>query len=68
MLWRRPLTLLLSDGGVLAVGERAGLARAQPGDVVLITTEVLTLGPEEGEQSTRDKQTEREEFSGLAST
>ena len=47
------LTLLLSDGGVLAVGERTGLPRAQPCDVVLMTTEVLTLRPEAGEQSTR---------------
>lgn len=41
----RGLTFLLPDGGVLAVGERAGRAVAQTRDVVLIPAEVLTLGP-----------------------
>lgn len=44
--WRRHVvTFLLSDGGVLAVGQRTRRAVTQPGDVELITTEVLTLRP-----------------------
>lgn len=39
------VTFLLPDGGVLAVGQRAGRAVTQPRDVVLIPTEVLTLCP-----------------------
>lgn len=39
------VTFLLSDGGVLAVGQRTRRAVTQPCDVVLITTEVLTLRP-----------------------
>lgn len=52
--WRRHVvTFLLSDGGVLAVGQRTGRAVTQPCDVVLITTEALTLRPEDTKK-TRD--------------
>lgn len=48
--WRNSLqadvTLLLPDGGILAVGQRAGRAVAQTREVVFISTEVLTLGPD----------------------
>lgn len=38
-------TFLLSDGGVLTVGQRTGRAVAQPCDVVFIPTEALILRP-----------------------
>lgn len=42
------VTFLLPDGGVLAVGQRAGGAVAHPSDVELIPTEVLSLRPAAG--------------------
>lgn len=47
----RRYTLLLSDGGVLAVGQRTRWAVTQAGDAVFITTEVLTLGPENRDEN-----------------
>lgn len=42
------VTFLLPDGGVLTVGQRAGGAVTHPGDIELISTEVLTLRPARG--------------------
>ena len=33
-----------TDGGIARVGERAGLAVAESGDIVLVSTKVLLLG------------------------
>ena len=68
------LTLLLSDGGVLAVGKWTGLPRTQPCEVVLITTEVLTLRPgveceqRREREKQKNKRTGSEELSGLPFT
>lgn len=42
------VTFLLPDGGVLAVGQRAGGAVTHPSDVELIPTEALSLRPAGG--------------------
>lgn len=49
------LTLLLPDGGVLTVGQRAGGAVAHPRDVVFVATEALALGPDERRRWVRAK-------------
>lgn len=53
----RALTFLLPDGGVLAVGQRAGGAVAEPGQVVLIAAEALRLRPanDEGNTARRER-------------
>ena len=49
------LTFLLSDGGVLAVGQRTGGAVAHPGDVVFVPTETLVLGPDDKDNIGKNK-------------
>lgn len=51
------LTFLLPDSGVLAVGQRAGGAVAEPGQVVLIAAEALRLRPanDEGNAARRER-------------
>lgn len=46
-------TLLLSDGGIARVGERARLPTAEPGDVVLVLAEVLGGRPEVRREQSR---------------
>lgn len=52
---QRNVTFLLSDGGVLAVGQRTRRAVTQPRDVVLITTEALALCPERRKKNTESQ-------------
>lgn len=54
-MWIWKVTFLLSDGGVLAVSQRTGRAVTQPCDVVFITTEFLTLRPEQRDEREEEK-------------
>ena len=44
---REALTFFLPDGGIVTVGQRAGMAVTQACQVVLIATELLRFGPEQ---------------------
>lgn len=46
---------MFTDGGVARVGERARLACAEARDVVFISAEVLSLGPEGQKKRQREQ-------------